>query len=434
VESENDYLAYKRRAVFFNASASTVEGLSGLVMRIDPITDLPQGHDYLLEDADLQGTSLFEFASHQVDEVLTVARSGLLVDYPRKDSAVMTKAQAEAAGLRPYLASYATEDILNWKRERRNGRMMLTQVRLRESYSTTVDEFTEEKGTQVRVLDLDDAGNYRQRVFRKKNENWEQDGEDIYPLRQNQPLPFIPFYIIGPARNTATVAKPPILDLVNVNLGHYVLTADYYNGLHFTGCPTPVITGHKVPENEVIAIGSEAFLVLSSSTAKAYFMEFGGQGLGQLEKELQALEQRMAVLGARMLQDEKRGGVEAAETAAIHRSGEASVLAALAGSCSKGIKRAMNAAVWWAGGPQDAVGFDLNRDFMPSSMSPQMLAQLLAAFQGGGISHQVFFEALQRGEVIRNDLTLEDMQDQIASDSPQGGFTDDDTGGGGPAK
>jgi len=421
-----EYSAYKNRTVFFNGSSRTVEGFSGMVMRVEPQVELPKALEELLDDADYQGTSLYEFAGSQVTDVLTVGRSGILVDMPSSGAEIITQAQAIAQGLRPYLAHYPAETILNWKQDRVNGKTVTTRVVLKESYTVgTDDEFVDQKLVQIRVLDFDEAGYYRQRLFRRNGKGeWEQFGEDIYPLKNRKKMALIPFVFLGPESTTPAVQKSPILDMVNVNLGHYQLSADYYNALHFTGLPTPVITGQKIPENDSIALGSESFLVLSNQGANAFFLEFEGRGIGAVETEIKNLEQRMAVLGARMLMEDKKMA-EAAETAAIHRSGEAGVLAGVAGAVSKGIKSALQLAAEWVNATEE-ITFTLNKDFMPTTMNAQLLQQLTASWQSGGISHQVYFEALKRGEIIRADLDLEEMKEDIDQDIPGGNAGLDD--------
>jgi hypothetical protein len=416
-QDDTEYQAYKERAQLYNATGRTVDAMSGLVMRIDPTFELPPKLADLETDADYCGTSLFEFAKIQVGEILQTARSGILVDYPTRGDNIVTVAQANATGLRPYLAHYPSESIINWRTERKNGATVLTKIVLKESFETADpdDEFVMLPGVQFRVLDLDDGG-YRQRVFRQGDRDWEQFGEDILPTRAGKRMDEIPFVFMGVDSNTPNVQKSPVIDLVNVNLGHYRNSADHEHGLHFTGLPTPVITGHHIGEDEEIAIGSESFLVLNSPEAQAFFLEFSGSGLGSLLEAMQEKKKEMASLGARMIEDPKNG-IEAAETAKIHRSGEGGVLASLASSVSKGIRRALQIAADWAGDSGE-VQFELNKDFMPASMDSNSMKVLMEMWQSGGISHQVLFDNLKRGEIIREEIDLDDMKSDIDNDLP----------------
>jgi hypothetical protein len=119
----------------------------------------------------------------------------------------------------------------------------------------------------------------------------------------------------------------------------------------------------------------------------------------------------MAILGARLLSSEKKA-VETAQTAQIHRAGESSILSAIAQTISIGLTKALNTFSAWAGS-EGEWSIELNRDFLPASMTPQDLTALVGAWQSGAISFEVLFANLQQAEIIESDLTVEDMQAQI---------------------
>src|SRR5687767_1970413 len=81
-QEDPEYDAYKMRAVFFNATWRTIDGLRGMIFRRPPKVEVPASVEELLKDVDLQGTPFELFASKTVEEVLTVGRVGILVDYP----------------------------------------------------------------------------------------------------------------------------------------------------------------------------------------------------------------------------------------------------------------------------------------------------------------------------------------------------------------
>lgn len=126
----------------------------------------------------------------------------------------------------------------------------------------------------------------------------------------------------------------------------------------------------------------------------------------------------MAILGARMLEPQKKG-VETAEAASIHRKGEESMLSSVAQAISLAVEKALKWFAEWAGANPEEVEFDLNRDFYPVPMTPEELTALIAAWQAGAISDQTLFDNLQQGEIIDNDTTLEDEQARIANQAPR---------------
>lgn len=415
-QATDDYDAYRLRASFFNATWRTISALSGMLFRKPPEIDVAASVEPLLEDVTMDGKSLRIFAQQIAIEVLTSGRAGILVDYPQGDTTGMTLADTAKLNLRPLLAQYKAESIINWKCMRIDNEMKLTLLVLTEDAMLEGNEFEHKCETHYRVLDLF-AGQYRQRVFRinDKQED-EQVGGDIFPMMDGKPMNEIPFIFIGVDDTTPEMDEPPLIDLISVNLAHYRMNADYAHGLHFTGLPTAVVSGYT-PENagDKLYVGSSTAWVFPDPQASATFLEFTGVGLGSLEKALASLEQQMAILGARLLSSEKRA-VETAQTAQIHRAGESSILSAISNTISLGLSEAMQIFSEWAGVDQEA-SIELNDEFMPPEVTPQELAGWLAAWQSGapGFSDQGFFDLLKQRELVASDVDLEEEQERIAS-------------------
>lgn len=416
-QTDREYQAYKARALVYNATGRTHDGLTGLIFRRPPAFDLPQSASFLLDDADTSGTPLTAFCERVVDELMATGRVGLLADYPPMQVA-RTMADERAAGARPYITMYAAESIINWRYERIGNRNQLTLAVLAETHREP-DRYAMHAIPQLRVLQLV-GGVYTVEIWRKRKaaagkEAWQLE-EQIAPQMRGRPVPFIPFLICGPMGVSHEVCKPPLLDLVNINLSHYMTTADYEHGLHFTGLPTPVITGHQADDGAKFALGSAVVHVLPNPEAKAFFMEFAGSGLENLSKRLAEKESMMAALGARMLAPEKRQA-EAAETAAIHRSGENSVLASIAVAAGQALSVALSWCLQFAGIEQKAKA-ELNTDYLPAGMTAQELTEMVRAWQSGAISYATMYDNLQRGEIARQGVTAEEEKALIDAEGP----------------
>lgn len=415
-----DYTAYKTRTPFFNASYRTISGLVGMLFRKQEEMEIPAAIKAYLDDVTMTGEPLHVFAQQIAMEVLTVGRVGVLVDYPQTDPSLsMTMARAAQIGLRPSLQRFSAETIINWKVGRVNNATVLTMIVLEEDATLQGDPYEHKTEKHYRVLDLvqiDGAWAYRVRVFRlndKKQE--EQVGEDVFPRMNGRFIPYIPFLIFGVDALRPQVDVPPLIDLVDLNLAHYRVCADYEHGCHFTGLPTAVVSGYT-PANpdDKLYIGSTSAWVFTDPSATASFLEFTGQGLGALERNLDRKEAQMAAIGARLLQNDPRVN-ETATTAAIRHGGETSILSAIAQCLSLGIERALVIFAEWAGAT-GKVTYDINRDFFPMPMDPQMLQALVSAWQQGGISQETLFQNLQRGEVVSPNTTFEQEQAKIESE------------------
>lgn len=425
-QTDDEYKAMVKRATFYNASWRTIAGLTGMLFRKPPKQDTPAGIKDELEDVTMKGTPLNTFVAEVTEESIEIGRIGVLVDFPPmvNTGAVVTLAKAKDGGLRPMMQMYKAENIINWKMRRIANKTVLGMVVLTESVAIPKDEFKEDFETRYRVLDLEPfTATYRIRVFRIDERGNDQLLETIIPLMNGQLMNSIPFFFINTETTEPPCQEPPLIDLVDLNLAHYRVTADYEHGCHFAGMPTPVISGYQiaVPEQgkpaETFYIGSAKAWVFPNPDAKAEYLEFTGQGLQALEKNLDRKESQMAILGARMIAQEKKVA-ETATTTAIHRTGENSILASVALTVSLSIVRALEIFAEWAGIENPKCEYEINRDFLPASIDAQMLASLLKAYQSSAMSFETLFDLLQRGDMVAPELTPEQEQERIKAIPP----------------
>lgn len=424
-QETDEYTAYKQRASYHNATGRTIDGLSGMIFRKPPTLEHPDAMQPVMDDVTLGGLDFQGFSEVAVDETLKVGRLGILVDRPRVEVGGITQAQAERMNLRPFLSLYKAESIIDWRVGQVGNKTVLTHVRLREVVREPVDEFSEEEIDQIRVLRLfDDGGNtvYNQQIWRfLETEKGKKDWvlvEEITPQMNGNVMDFIPFIFVGPKDTTPNVEKPPLIDLALKNLDHYRMDADYKHHLHFmAAAPTRWVTGAKpeeIEEGVFDEAGPTAVLASSSAEAKFGIAEPNGNGLKDQRQALQDAESQMAALGAKMLAPEKRAA-EAAETAAIHRQGEISVLSSLAQAVSIGLTKALEIARDWMG-LADEVIVKLNTDYLPSAMPAEDMQAYTEMLQAGAISHTAFLEALIEGERLRADTDPEEEQQRIVND------------------
>lgn len=421
-QSAEEYRAYLERAGWYGATGRTLQGLVGMVFRRAPVLTAPDAMQAIAADLTLHGQGVDQVSRQVLAEVLEVGRLGLLVEYPVDTMGPMTLAQAQAMNRRAYVTRWTAETIVNWRTAMVNNAVQPVLVVLREEAEDGGDAFAPQKVEQLRALMLD-GGRYIQRLFRKGDAGWEQFGPDIVPMRNGAPLDMIPFFAFGPEELTLRVQKPPMLDLADVNIGHFKNTADLEHGAHFAGLPTPVVSGYTASDGEKLCIGSAAAWVFPNPDAKASYLEFTGQGLEALEKRCQAKEQQMAALGARMLAPEK-AGVESSDALSNRHNGEHSHLAGIANLVSEGMRRVLVTVAEWEGIGGE-IDYKLSTDYTPSGLTAQQLTALVQAWQSGGISWETFFWNLKEGEVVAAEVTEEEERDRIdAAGPPMGALTD----------
>ena len=415
-EDDEDYSTRLARTPFFNATWRTISGLKGMAFRKAPTVVAPASFQPYRDNIDQAGTSLDLWAQDFFQHILTTGRGAALVDFPSvSNPGSMTRAQADAQGLRPSIQQYKAESITNWRFTRINNETVLEMITLCESVRVGDDEFDNKQEKRWRVLDLvvvDDVVMYRQRLFKREKEQDVQIGGDVYPQMNGRPLSRIPVVLFGVDSSRITIDEPPLIDLVNMNWHHYQVSADYEHGCHFSGLPTPFVWGAQLDENESIYIGSKRANVFTNPDGHAEYLEVTSD-FGALRKNLDEKKSEMAVLGARMLESQKTA-VESAETLKRRGAGEESQLASMADVFSANMTQALRLLALWAGIPGD-VSYQMSSDYGVAGLTAQELTALVSAWQAGAISEQTLFQNLQRGEVVAEGVTFEQEQERIRS-------------------
>ena len=382
-QSDDSYFAYRQRASFFNAVKRTVDGLTGAVMRLNPVIE--NGNDEWTKDITGTGVHLNDFVFYLLSEQILMGRQGILVDHN---------------GDRPYLTGYTTEQIPNWMDDR---------IILKEEYrKTNPDNFyASEYETQYREL-LEEDGKYLVRIWKKNAEQVYKVAEEILPSQRGKTLSSIPFIGLSVDGINLKPEVPPMLGLADMNLSHYRTSADLEHGRHFTALPTPYVTG--VDAESELSIGAESAWVLPDPSSRAGYLEFSGQGLRALETAMDQKRSMMASLGAQLLEGQK-AGVEASETLRLRQNSEMSALMKAVKTVESGLNHAFEYMTEWEGGNQISVS--INTDFSDTKIAPQVMTALMQAWQSGAISHETFLWNLKRGEILPSGVEIEDERDRI---------------------
>ncbi len=122
-------------------------------------------------------------------------------------------------------------------------------------------------------------------------------------------------------------------------------------------------------------------------------------------------EKTMAMLGARLLEEQPRSQ-ETATAVRMRHGGEHATLRTEAGSVEADLTRALQMHAWWAGNettPNDVeASVNLNKDFLPEPMDPEMLKAAILALQSEHVSFETFYYWLQRGEMARPGISDEE--------------------------
>lgn len=410
----NDYDRYKLGAKWYAATSQTVAMLAGMINRKEPVIAVPDHMTDMLKDADLAGTPLASLIGDLAVELVSVGRAGLLVDVA-----------GQSAKARPYLTWYKAEDIISATESRIDGATVTTRVVLNECRMVIdpSDEFAVGNKQRFRVLDLFD-GAYRQRVFEQAAEGAEYVVvEEVFPKYRGKSLDRIPFVFANSTGHDAKISVSPMQSLCALNFYHYLISADYGWGIHFSCLPTFWVTGFDSAEQRKYlptTIGPTVIWGLPSGQT-AGTLEFTGQSLAEVREALEQCKREMADMGARIIETQAQSGV-AAKTVQLKQSAEGAMLAQVANSLGRAVDMLLRISAEWIGADPEAVSVTVNSDFVPTDMDPAMLRELVAGVQAGEISRQEFFAAIKAGEIVADSKTYDEHAAEIEEDNAARGL------------
>lgn len=413
-----DQEAYKVRlavATLFPAYQRTVEVLSAKPFS-KPVTfgdDVPAKLKDWCQDVDRNGSNLHAFLSAVCDEVLAYGFSGILVDYPptrdEKDRPLyVTKAEEDAADVRPYFVQIHPRNILGWRKDR----VGLSQLRLLETESVPDGDFATKDIEQVRVL-----GRGTWQIWRKS----EQGAKDVWVIHAEgtTTLKGIPFVPVNAKHPGSMVARPPLLELAYANVEHWQSKSDQQNILHVAR--VPILFG-KMLEDATITVGAGSAVKADHPEADLKFVEHTGAAIEAGRDSILDLEDRMRQAGAELLVI-KPGNITESQTLADNEQG-ACALQKVAENIEDAADQALQLMAEWVSLPEGG-HITIYKDFGAATLAEASAELLLKVNQAGKLSDESLHEELQRRGIRKPDTTWAEEKERIDSQGPAPGTMPD---------
>lgn len=383
-QTDEDYRNYIGRALFFPITGKTCSSMVGLATVKPPETSYPAEMKPYFVDTE-GGFQFTEFYTSVLGEVILMGRHGVLID-------------AKPNG-QLHFVQYNAENIINWRTDA-NG--VLTMVLLRECIEVPgADQFETVTETQFRHCFIDSAGVYTVEVL---DEDLALKSGPIRPIFTGSAIDFIPFIAFGATGVHMAPDKPPMLDISSINISHYLTSADLEWGRHIVGLPTPVATG--VESSTSLHIGGTRAWILPPAEAKAFYLEFQGQGLQSLEKAMTDKVSLMASISARLIDNSTRGS-EAAETVRLRYLNESASLLHIITAVEAGMTLgySMLARLMKAVGE---VTLKFNREVIGVGITFKDLKPLIEGFLEGAVSKETLIYNMRRLDAISPHRTDEE--------------------------
>lgn len=383
-ESEEAYDSRLKRTVLFNAFAKTVKDMAGRVFAKELVLadDVPPQIVQWCENVDLTGRHISVFARDVFQDALQAGVSYILVDSPPAVEG-QTLADAQAQGTRPYLVHIKAEQVLGWRSELSGGAERLTQFRFSESITEPDGEYGTRTVEQIRVF------------LPSAYEVWRKNDKGEWVLYDNgvRGIDDIPIYAVALDRTGFMSGKPPLQDLIDLNITHWQSSSDQRNILHVAR--VPILFGAGFPDEAQIVIGTSAMTRASDAAATLQYVEHSGAAIGSGREDLKDLEFQMQTMGLQLLTPQP-GQTATGEVRDDIK--ETSQLAAMANAMKDALENALVAMAQLGGLGSDGGSIEVNTDYGITARGMQDLQTLLSAVQAGLISRKTFWgELLRRG-------------------------------------
>lgn len=423
------YEAYKRRAVFYNVIARTLSGMTGLVFQQEPDMIMPDDMQVMKVNMDGAGVGAVQQMRRAFKSVLAFGRAGVLTDFPpaNPDGSGFTRQQVMDGSVQPTITLYMPWQIINWRQEYRDGKVVLTNVVICEQIPGVTDGFQQDYTPVWRQLYLDNDGNCRQSMWINTGDKNAKDtyGGALYVKHtdtlmldsKGSPLGFIPFTFVGSETNSPDIDPAPMYDLAVLNIAHYRNSADYEESCFVTGQPTVWASGlteawiKDVLGGEV-RLGSYGGIPLPPNAAVGMIQTNPNT---QPFEAMKLKESQMVAIGARLIRDQ--GSVERRE---VEVKNEAASEASLIVTVAQNIEAAYRKALEWAGlfygHSSDAITLTLSYNFIYSQMTYQERQTLMNEWLAGSISFTEMRTNLKQAGIARqtNDEAKTEIDNEMA--------------------
>lgn len=407
IKRYNDYVT---RAVFYNVTKRTVKAMTGEVFSKYPLLTLGQ-LDVLETDVNGAGQSLTQQAKDALTNLLLTGRGGFLADMPVNQTGA-SLADVRNRQLRPTIAHYDSESIINWRYRKVGGVYKLSLVVLSESYVASDDGFEAKTGRQLLVLRLNDNDRVESEIYRKADGNSEWVSQGINSVTDNKgaQLTEIPFFACGSVNNDLEPDDIPAFDIAHLNIAHLRNSADYEESLAISQ-PTLAISG--LTQDWVddvladgIAMGSRSGIMLPvGGKAELLQPDVNDSNMTAMKHK----EAMMASLGAKLI--ELGGSTNKTATQSNNELAEqTSVLSTLANNISDALTKSVKACARFMGYDDKDLVVTLNTDFGFAKMTPEQRQQLLQEYQAGAITWAEY-----RGKLVENEIATEENPETAKS-------------------
>ena len=202
-----------------------------------------------------------------------------------------------------------------------------------------------------------------------------------------------------------------MLDIADVNIGHYINSADYEQLVFFCGQVQPSINGlseqwrdwlHK----QGVVVGAGSVMLLPENSQ---FMMTQASPNSMAKEAMNDKERMMVAMGARLL--EKGGAVKTATQSQNENETEHSVLSLIVHNVNEAYEKCLEWMLQFLN-VADVAEYEINTDFTQYALDAQMLSALIALYQSGKYPEMDFWEQLKKYGLIDPEKDNESIKEE----------------------
>lgn len=298
-ESRDDYEKRLRQLGLDNHMSSVADIYNSFLFR-KPIRrdfgsiELDPGLAPFLKDADLDGRS-FEAVMRDISAYAMVyGHTWVIVDKP--DTAVMTRADELAQGIRPYVSIFTPENVLDWQFERlSNGHYTLTYLKVLEEITDGKQYVREYTPVEINVYEID-------------AEEKTGDYAATYPNQLGR-IPAVCVY--GKRSNQRGIGLSPLGDIADIQKEIYEFNSEIEQIIRLTNHPSLV----KTADTEASA-GAGAIVQMPQNMdpgLKPYLLQPDGTNieavLEAIRMKTESIDRAASLGGIRSIESRRLSGI-----------------------------------------------------------------------------------------------------------------------------
>lgn len=398
------YKKYLKRAVFLPVTRRTQQGLVGQVFVRKPTITQGNLPNEVIDSISVQGLKTSSFANYILKETVATGRGAIVVGI----------SDAAQKAMLDYIEA---ENVITWA----DLPYGMVDGLGRNIGSVVVRTFTSEIGNngvtpelRARLVQyrLDMRGLAYMRICTSATD--ESNWSNYVPiLVRGVHLTHLPVYPVGSDDNTFKISTPPLLELADLNISHYVNSADYEEHVNIAGQVTTVVSGLEQKWYDKNINGKIAFGVRSPiplpQQAKAYLLQANANSTAK--EAMDKKEAMMVSVGARLI--EQRQVRRTATESSIEAESYHSILGHIAINVADALTAAMVDLGRFYDGEYSKNSIALNTEFGIVATSAEHRRLLLEEWQKGLRS----FNEARRALRMYDDRLDDDAQAQTEIES-----------------